>query len=187
MMILGWPFTFLRSFLCPHLKTFSRSKEALRWIYIYSIENARSTKCSNDDLRMTFHLFTKRSNFCPSCCGSTERMLHDICRYAMTLVFRWANFGPWTSFLWTPSALQTKSDTCANSVAPDKTKMSRLIRRYTVCHCFDFWLAALLATMDLSKFNDVKFYFINSGWKELAWKCLSLEIVKADRKVLVFA
>ena len=37
----------------------------------------------NDDPRITFDLFTAWSNFCPNCCGNTERMLHGICRYAM--------------------------------------------------------------------------------------------------------
>ena len=41
--------------------------------------------CSNDDLRVTFDLFTAGSDLCPSCCGNTGRMLHGICRYAMAV------------------------------------------------------------------------------------------------------
>ena len=38
---------------------------------------------SNDDPRITVDLFLARSYFYPSCCGSTKRKLHGICRYAM--------------------------------------------------------------------------------------------------------
>ena len=41
--------------------------------------------CSDDDSRMTIDLFMACSNFCPSCCSTTERMLHGICRYAVAV------------------------------------------------------------------------------------------------------
>ena len=31
---------------------------------------------------MTFDLFMVWSDLCPSCCGNTGRLLHDICKYA---------------------------------------------------------------------------------------------------------
>ena len=38
-----------------------------------------------------------RPNFCPSCCGNTGRKLHGFSSYAMAVLLRWANHGPWAS------------------------------------------------------------------------------------------
>ena len=49
----------------------------------------------------------------------------------------------------TLSAVQTKTNTCANSVAPDE--MAGLIRLYTVCHfVFKVRLKPIFATMGVS-------------------------------------
>ena len=49
-----------------------------------------------------------------------------------------------------------------------RSRISRLIRIYTVCHSvFDFWMAAPFATMDVSKFKRRRVHFKNSGAKGL--------------------
>ena len=64
-------------------------------------------------------------------------------------------------------ALQTKIDTCANSVDPDETAHNE--PSHQDLHCLPlsigFWLATLFAIMDLSSFNDGNVHFINLGWK----------------------
>ena len=54
-------------------------------------------------------------------------------------------------FTLTFSALQAKTISCANSVQPDETVTSHLIRIYTVCHSvFHFWMQTLFATVYMS-------------------------------------
>ena len=69
------------------LKIFPSTNEALRLnlgiqhrgLKVYQV-------CQNDETRMTFDLFMVWSNLCPSCCGNTGRMLHGICKYAITVL-----------------------------------------------------------------------------------------------------
>ena len=60
------------------------SFEAESW-YLASVTEGLLSLFS-DDHRMTFDIFMTQSDLCPSCCCNTCRMLHGICRYAMTQV-----------------------------------------------------------------------------------------------------
>ena len=78
-----------------HLKIFSSTKKALR----DSIRDSRSTRFEKM-MRLGWHLtYLWYGQMCRSCCGNTERMLHGICKYAMTVFIRWVHCGPWASCL----------------------------------------------------------------------------------------
>ena len=44
--------------------------------------------CQNDKTRMTNDLFIVWSNLSPSCCGNIGKLLHGICKYAITVSIR---------------------------------------------------------------------------------------------------
>ena len=85
-------------------------------------------------------------------------------------------FKVWTLLIY--SALQTKTDICANSIDPDEMAciiMSSFIRIYMVCHStYHFNLKPLFSSVDKSKFKDGRVHFRNSGMKGLK-ACLRYE------------
>ena len=74
--------------MVKHLKIFfSSTKKALRLNLGIPDRGLKAYQvCQNDETRITFDFFMTWSNLCPSCCGNTGRMLHGICKCAITVL-----------------------------------------------------------------------------------------------------
>ena len=90
---------------CPYmekqtLKNLPELRKLWGWILAYCVHYTRSARVVQMMIvAWPFTFFTAWSNFYPCCCGNTGKMLHGICRYAMAVLLRWANYGPWASCL----------------------------------------------------------------------------------------